>query len=113
MVYNYTNIIMNPPILEHTCSDSLPPYKIYNYITSPRKITFQQWLEEPISNFSENLTKYGNLYTHNQYISDYCHELLSVVYKNNYTITDEKQFKNEIATFIYRLSRERYNERHV
>ena len=87
---------------------SLPPYKISNYITSPRKITFQQWLEEPVCNYTEQCTKFGKIYTHKNYISDYCKELLTIIYKNNYTITDEKQFKNEIATFIYRLSKERH-----
>ena len=87
---------------------SLPPYKIYNYITSPRKISFQRWLEEPVCDYEKEWCRYGDVFTHKQYISEYCNDLLDKLSKNNYTISNEKQFKNEIATFIYRLSKERH-----
>lgn len=111
MVHNYKNIIMNTTYNsndDHIKIQSLPPYKIYNYVTSPRKISFQQWLDEPVCDYEKPWTRYGDFFTHKHFIIDYCHDLLDIISKNNYSIKNEKQFKNEIATFIYRLSKERH-----
>ena len=41
---------------------------------------------------------------HKTLISEFCQDILKTVSGSNFTIGNEKQFKNEIATFIYQLS---------
>jgi len=90
----------------YTSPDRLPPYTISNYVTSPRKMSFQSWLGSPVMEVDgQNDIDYactfdnGDRYTHNDFILNFI--------DGGYNIEDEKQFKNEIAIFIYRLSREK------
>ena len=98
----------------YTSPDRLPPYTISNYITSPRKMSFQSWLGSPVMEIdNQNDIDYvrtfdnGDRYTHNDFILNFIDDLLHVIHSAGYNIEDEKQFKNEIAIFIYRLSREK------
>ena len=59
-----------------------------------KKRKFNDWLNK--SNI-DNI-KYNNI------IHTLCKELISLIKNNNYTITNEKQLRNEIATFIYSIS---------
>jgi len=95
-------------------SDRLPPYTISNYVTSPRKMSFQSWLGSPVmeadgqNNIDYALTfNDGDRYTHNDFILNFIDGLSHVIHSAGYNIEDKKQFKNEIAIFIYRLSREK------
>jgi len=98
-----------------TSIDRLPPYKIPNYITSPRTMSFKAWLRSPVMDASDsndgNYKKHtcinGDWYTHNDYILDFIDGLMRVIHASGYNIENEKQFKHEIAIFIYRLSREK------
>jgi len=49
----------------------------------------------------------GDPYTHSNFVEHFIEDLLGVVHKSGYDIEYQKQFKNEIAVFIYRLSREK------
>ena len=98
----------------YTSPDRLPPYTISNYITSPRKMSFQSWLNSPVMEIdNQNDIDYactfdnGDRYTHNDFILHFIDGLLHVIHSTGYNIEDEKQFKNDIAIFIYRLSREK------
>ena len=98
----------------YTSPDRLPPYTISNYITSPRKMSFQSWLDSPVMEIdNQNDIVYactfdnGDRYTHNDFILNFIDGLFYVIHSAGYNIEDEKQFKNEIAIFIYRLSREK------
>lgn len=98
----------------YTSPDRLPPYTISNYVTSPRKMSFQSWLGSPVMEVDgQNNIDYartfdnGDRYTHNDFILHFIDGLFQVIHSAGYNIEDEKQFKNEIAIFIYRLSREK------
>jgi hypothetical protein len=98
----------------YTSPDRLPPYTISNYITSPRKMSFQSWLDSPVMEIdNQNDIDYartfdtGDRYTHNEVILNFIDGLFHVIHSTGYNIEDEKQFKNDIAIFIYRLSREK------
>jgi hypothetical protein len=54
--------------------------------------TFQKWLEER----SEQNVTITNVLTH------LCRDVIKTVNDKGFTITNEKQLKNEIATFIYK-----------
>jgi hypothetical protein len=97
--------------------NSLPPYKIPNFITSPRKMSYQRWLTLPVmdaENDDDDGTDYrrvcysnGDYYTHKHFILDFCSDLITLLHDKGFNIENEKEFKREIAIFIYRLSRER------
>ena len=98
----------------YTSPDRLPPYTISNYVTSPRKMSFQSWLGSPVMEVDgQNDIDYactfdnGDRYTHNDFILNFIDGLLHIIHSAGYNIEQEKQFKNEIAIFIYRLSREK------
>jgi len=98
----------------YTSPDRLPPYKISNYITSPRKMSFKSWLNSPVMevngrNNIDNVRIFdnGDMYTHNDFIVNFIDGLLHIIHSTGHNIEHEKQFKNEIATFIYRLSKEK------
>jgi hypothetical protein len=92
----------------------MPPYQISNYVTSPRKMCFEDWLNSPVTkgdcHTDSLLINQG--YTHQRFIQEFIYDLNKVITSNGYNITDVKQFKNEIATHIYRLSREPKNGRY-
>jgi len=98
----------------YTSPDRLAPYTISNYVTSPRTMSFQSWLSSPVMeidgqndiDYARTFNK-GDMYTHNDFILNFNDDLLRVIHSAGYNIEHEKQFKNEIAIFIYRLSREK------
>ena len=98
----------------YTSPDRLAPYTISNYVTSPRTMSFQSWLSSPVMEIDgQNDIDYartfdnGDRYTHNDFILNFIDGLLHIIHSAGYNIEQEKQFKNEIAIFIYRLSREK------
>ncbi len=96
----------------YTSPDRLPPYRISNYITSPRSMSFKEWLHSPVmdlwdGNYRKITGVRGDLFTHNDFILNFIDDLLHIIHSSGYNIENEKQFKNEIATFVYRLSREK------
>jgi hypothetical protein len=92
---------------------NMPPYQISNYVTSPRKMSFEDWLKSPVTKGDCHVDSLliNRSYTHKIFIQEFIGDLNKVVTSSGYNITDVKQFKNEIATFIYRLSREPKNGR--
>ena len=93
----------------------LPPFRIPNYITSPRKMSYEQWLDSPVmdanydldGNFRNVCTPNGDYYTHKHVIIDFYTDLIGVIHKAGFNIENEKEFKRKVAIFVYRLSRER------
>jgi len=99
----------------YTSPDRLAPYTISNYVTSPRTMSFERWLGSPVMeiedrndiDYSLRTFDNGDRYTHNDFILNFIDGLLYVIHSTGYNIEDEKQFKNDVAIFIYRLSREK------
>jgi hypothetical protein len=59
-----------------------------------KNIIFQEWLQKKnIDNI-----QYKTIIHH------LCNDLINIIKDSNFTITNEKQLKNEIATFIYSVS---------
>uniref|UniRef100_A0A6C0C5D4 Uncharacterized protein n=1 Tax=viral metagenome TaxID=1070528 RepID=A0A6C0C5D4_9ZZZZ len=95
--------------------DRLPTYKIPNYVTSPRSMSFDEWLRTPVMDSGEPgdttyrkcVCENGEWYTHQDFISNFLDDLVHIIHSSGYNIENKKQFKNEIATFVYRLSREK------
>ena len=98
--------------------ESIAPYRIPNFLTSPRKMSYQRWLASPVMDAendddddAEGYRKVcfsnGDYYTHKHFILDFCSDLIALLHDKGFNIENEKEFKREIAIFIYRLSRER------
>lgn len=59
-----------------------------------KNLLFQEWLQKKnIDNI-----QYKTIIYH------LCDDLINIIKDSNFTITNEKQLKNEIATFIYSIS---------
>jgi hypothetical protein len=69
--------------------------KLYASLQENRKINekndFQDWLN---SYYDENITVYEKC-------NEICKSLILICKKNGYEINNEKQFKNEIASYLY------------
>ena len=97
-------------------TDRLDPYYIPNYITYPRKLSYEDWLKSPVmeasditddSDFKKIYFSNGDYYTRKHFIIDFCDGLIKSLHQNGFNIQHEKEFKRKVAIFIYRLSRER------
>ena len=60
-----------------------------------KKIKFNNWL---------NKTNIDNI-KYNVIINHFYKDLKNIIINSNFTITNEKQLRNELATFIYSVSR--------
>ena len=85
---------------------SLPPYQYYNKLIVPRKQTYKDWFKTPIYHVTYDSENPKDTLTHGEYIKYFYKTLKGVIKNNEMRIIKEKEFKNEIATFIYRLSDE-------
>ena len=72
--------------------------KLYNHLSLLKK----QQKNNKFQNWLNMRTEYD--LKHKTLISEFCNDILKTVSSSNFTIGNEKQFKNEIATFIYQLS---------
>ena len=80
-----------------------------NFIRSKSRadydLTKKKWLNMSIVNFNGPVqAEDGKRIAHHEYVAWFIDELLITVKVNQYTIEDEKKFKEEITNFIYTLS---------
>ena len=94
---------MNPP---RVYLDSLPPFYSSIIIPRPRRQTYSQWFNSPIEDNCGYMIDKNVYKTHGDYIKYYYNNITKFIKQNGYKIKNEKEFKKEIATFIYRLSEE-------
>jgi hypothetical protein len=73
--------------------------------TSIYQPTMKHWLGMCIKDCEGFVCdKKGKSITHGEYVNFFVNRLKIFIQKNDYQLIDEKQFKNEISTFIYTLS---------
>ena len=70
-------------------------YELEQNKINEKKRKFNNWL---------NKSNIDNI-KYNVIINHLCIDLITLIKNNNYIITNEKQLRNEIATFIYSISR--------
>lgn len=75
----------------------------YNQIRKRKTQPYSTWFESSIKDTTEGWQE--NI-THGQYIRKFYTQIETILRAHGYNIKDEKQFKKEIATFIYQLSDE-------
>ena len=84
---------------------SCPPYETYNMIPQERTQTYKQWFGSPIYHNNYNNAELSKD-THGAYIRYFYDHITRIIKVNHMNIKNEKEFRKEIATFIYRLSDE-------
>ena len=77
-----------------------PPY---NQIKKNQSQAYEDWFRSPIEDSGENWKENR---THGEYIRYFYTKLKQIIQENGFNINNEKQFKSEIAIFIYQLSDE-------
>ena len=78
-----------------------------NRIVKPKKMSYDEWWQSPVQCISDAgiwETSEGTPVTHGMYVVRYYNNLKNLLTAQGYDISDEKGFKNEIATMIYTLS---------
>lgn len=73
--------------------------------TSIYQPTMKHWLRMCVKDCEGFVCdKKGKQITHDEYVDFFVDRLQNLIQKNDYRLIDEKQFKNDISTFIYTLS---------
>lgn len=62
-----------------------------------RHENFQNWLEEN-QDYGENSIPVNDI------LNRFCRDVFNIITKNGFVISNEKQLRNEIATFVYKTS---------
>ena len=75
-----------------------------NRIVKPKRYSYESWWNSPVQSTGSNWNSRSGTITHGTYVKDFYYRLRSILIDSGYTITDEKEFKNEIATLLYNLS---------
>lgn len=86
---------------------SCPPYETSNMIAHPRTQSYAQWFSSPIHHidYYPNDSQQHNA-SHGDYVRYFHTRIMDILKQHHMNINDEKEFKKEIATFIYKLSDE-------
>tara|TARA_Y100001970_G_scaffold83661_2_gene105741 strand:+ start:822 stop:1070 length:249 start_codon:yes stop_codon:yes gene_type:complete len=73
----------------------------YNHIKMIPTQSYKEWFHSPVKDSGKD---WKNNKTHGEYIQYFYAKLTQIIRENGFNINNEKQFKSEIATFIYNLS---------
>lgn len=88
---------------------SVFPLTFNNFIVKKKRLTFDTWWNIDVkSHEPEKWIDYNKEHiTHGDYVRDFYCRLKKIIIASGYSIKDEKQFKQDIAKFIYQLSSEK------
>jgi hypothetical protein len=88
---------------------SVFPLRFNNFIVKEKRLLYETWWNINVKSYEDDKWTYlkGQRVTHGEYVKDFYSTLKKKIVSSGYSIKDEKQFKNEIATFIYQLSSEK------
>jgi hypothetical protein len=88
---------------------SVFPLTFNNFIVKNKRLPFDTWWDTNVKSIEPKMwvTHNTEKITHGDYIRDFYYRLKKMIIASGYSIKDEKQFKQDIAKFIYQLSSER------
>ena len=86
--------------------NSSPPYDPCNLTVRPRRLTFEDWLSSPVEDINGFIEEKNGFVTHGDYVIYFNNCLMGFLQETELEINNIKQFKNEVATFIYKSSEE-------
>ena len=82
------------------------PYRSYNMLAEKRHLTYNEWLRSPVVDTLPAPPAGMRKMSHGEYIQSFYDRLTAIIYQNGMNIKNEKAFKKEIASFVYRASGE-------
>ena len=82
------------------------PYSGYNMLAGKRYVTYNQWLRSPVVDTLPIPPTGMRKMSHGEYIQSFYDRLTAIIRQNGMNIKNEKAFKKEIASFVYRASGE-------
>jgi hypothetical protein len=78
-----------------------------NYIVPRKRFDYDWWWKSNVESYDDNEWTVDNeKVTHGRYVRNFYYNLKKIVNERGFTIENEKQFKRDIARFIYNLSNE-------
>jgi hypothetical protein len=78
-----------------------------NYIVPRKRFDYDWWWKSNVESYDDNEWIVDNeKVTHGRYVRNFYYKLKKIVNERGFTIENEKQFKRDIARFIYNLSNE-------
>jgi hypothetical protein len=75
--------------------------------TNLNKYNFNDWLKMPIETedgFEKEETNFKKYITHEDFVNQVYGDILNILKKNNYDISNKKRYKEELGYILYRLS---------
>ena len=85
-------------------SFNTPPYQSYNRIPYKRQLKFIEWFNSAVTDTFSDPPVGMRKITHGEYINYFRDELVKILHNNRMNIKNEKEFKKDITTFVYRTS---------
>lgn len=83
-----------------------PRYRITHMVVTPKVKGYKRWFNDPVEACGGYWKERGEYVTHGDFVRTFYANLKGVINSHGQTILNEKEFKKEIATFIYSLSTE-------
>ena len=90
--------------------------RIYEIFSNIRKNNFQSWLNSPLKQkYLNNNRKWKGKYMYNNnneliivksYINEFINSLVDLLKKNGHSINNYKLFRDTVASYIYKLSKQ-------
>jgi hypothetical protein len=81
------------------------PLKFSNRVVPAKKLSYETWRDSKVNAY--DMDYWDEDMTNGDYMYEFYTNLKTLIKENGYVIKNEKQFKREIATFIYQLSSEK------
>ena len=82
------------------------PYNSYNMLAEKRHLTYNEWLRSSVVDTLPATAPGMRKMTHGEYIQSFYDRLTGIIRQNGMNIKNEKVFKKEIASFVYKASGE-------
>ena len=75
-----------------------------NTIVRKRNGTFNDWQERNMKDLGGEIKHNNNSVKNVEYLNYFYNEIKRLIISNGYSITNEKEFRNKIATLLYKIS---------
>ena len=75
-----------------------------NTIVREKKAEFSDWQENYMRDLGGEIKFKGRLIKNKEYLNYFYDYIRDLIISNGYTIINEKEFRNKIGSFIYKIS---------
>ena len=75
-----------------------------NTIVRKQKYCFEDWQENNMHDLGGDIIYKGQPTKNKEYLNYFYREIKNLVIQNDFTILNEKEFRNKVGTLLYRIS---------